>query len=117
VYAVLILDNIGIIEVDGQYGFPPQAALPIVTITICSIVVFIAFLGCCGAIRESVCMTMSYSVFLLILLILQSVIVVNLYLYKDEFLNSMSKFIDMAWEQELKEPGIFESIQQSVSPI
>jgi len=41
------------------------------------------------------------------------VIVINLCFYKDEFLNSINNFIDMTWEQERKEPGIFEVIQQS----
>jgi len=89
VYGVLILKSIGTIEVNGQVGFPPQALMPIVLISLGSVVVFISFLGCCGAIRESVCMTMSYAVFLLILLILQLTLVVLLFTNKDKFEDAM----------------------------
>ncbi|XP_022225628.1 23 kDa integral membrane protein [Drosophila obscura] len=115
VYGVLILRSIGTIEVNGQVGFPPQALMPIVLIGLGSIVVFISFLGCCGAIRESVCMTMSYAVFLLILLILQLTIVVLLYTNKDKFNDAMGNVIDQAWEsREAREGGVFDAIQKSL---
>ncbi|XP_068147116.1 23 kDa integral membrane protein [Drosophila tropicalis] len=115
VYGVLILNSIGTIEVNGQVGFPPQAAMPIILIAIGSIVVFISFLGCCGAIRESVCMTMSYAVCLLILLILQLTIVVLLFTNRDKFDASMGEVIDQAWKsRESREGGVFDAIQKSL---
>ncbi|XP_036330525.1 23 kDa integral membrane protein [Rhagoletis pomonella] len=114
VFGVLILNNIGTIEVDGQVGFPPQAIVPIILITIGSIVVFISFLGCCGAIRESVCMTMTYAVFLLVLLILQLTIVVLLWTNKDKFTAAMGEVIDKAWEKEARQSGVFDAIQRSL---
>ncbi|EDW01551.1 GH21499 [Drosophila grimshawi] len=115
VYGVLILQSIGTIEVNGQVGFPPQAALPIIMITLGSVVVFISFLGCCGAIRESVCMTMSYAVCLLILLILQLTIVVLLFTNKEKFDTAMGDVIDKAWEsREAREGGVFDAIQKSL---
>jgi len=115
VFGVLILNSIGTIRVNGQVGFPPQALLPIILITLGSIVVFISFLGCCGAIRESVCMTMSYAVCLLVLLILQMTIVVLLFTNKDKFNTAMGDVIDKAWEsRESREGGVFDAIQGSV---
>ncbi|XP_054738994.1 23 kDa integral membrane protein [Anastrepha obliqua] len=114
VFGVLILNSIGTIEVDGQVGFPPQAILPIVLITIGSIVVFISFLGCCGAIRESVCMTMTYAVFLLVILILQLTIVVLLWANKDKFTAAMGEVIDKAWETKSRQTGVFDAIQRSL---
>ncbi|XP_034478379.1 leukocyte surface antigen CD53 [Drosophila innubila] len=115
VFGVLILNSIGTIEVNGQVGFPPQALLPIVLITIGSIVVFISFLGCCGAIRESVCMTMSYAVCLLVLLILQLTIVVLLFTHKDKFNMAMGEVIDKAWEsRESRKGGVFDAIQTTL---
>lgn len=112
---MLILQSIGTIEVNGQVGFPPQAALPIIMITLGSIVVFISFLGCCGAIRESVCMTMSYAVCLLVLLILQLTVVVLLFTNKDKFDNAMGEVIDKVWDnRETREGGVFDAIQKSV---
>jgi len=116
VYGVLILKSIGTIEVNGQVGFPPQALMPIVLISLGSVVVFISFLGCCGAIRESVCMTMSYAVFLLILLILQLTLVVLLFTNKDKFEDAMGNVIENAWKSDTaQEGGVFDAIQKSVS--
>lgn len=114
VFGVLMLNEIGTIQVDGQVGFPPQAALPIGLITFGSIVVFISFLGCCGAIREDVCMTMCYAVIMLILLIVQLVIVVMLWTNKEKITDAMGQVIDAAWEKESVENGVFEAIQKSV---
>ncbi|CAD7015433.1 unnamed protein product [Ceratitis capitata] len=114
VFGALMLNSIGTIEVNGQVGFPVQAIMPIILITIGSIVVFISFLGCCGAIRESVCMTMSYAVFLLVLLILQLTIVVLLWTNKEKFNTAMGEVIDKAWEQQSRESGVFEAIQRSL---
>lgn len=103
------------IEVDGNSGFPPQALLPIGMITIGSIVVFISFLGCCGAIREDVCMTMCYAVLMLILLIVQLVVVVLLWTNKDKIVKAMDDVVDSAWQREAREAGVFEAVQKSVS--
>ncbi|KAH8372826.1 hypothetical protein KR009_005682, partial [Drosophila setifemur] len=114
VYGVLILKSIGTIEVNSRVGFPPQALMPIVLISIGSIVVFISFLGCCGAIRESVCMTMSYAVFLLILLILQLTLVVLLFTKKDKLDNAMGEVIEKAWDSDQGRGGVFDAIQKSL---
>ncbi|EDV35866.1 uncharacterized protein Dana_GF12682 [Drosophila ananassae] len=114
VYGVLILKSIGTIEVNGQVGFPPQALMPIVLISIGSIVVFISFLGCCGAIRESVCMTMSYAVFLLILLIVQLTLVVLLFTNKEKFNTAMGDVIDKAWQSDRGRGGVFDALQKSL---
>ncbi|XP_030376339.1 23 kDa integral membrane protein [Scaptodrosophila lebanonensis] len=114
VFGVIILKDIGTIEVNGQVGFPPQAAIPIIIITICSVVVFISFLGCCGAIRESVCMTMSYAVCLLILLILQLTVVVLLFTNKDKVNDAMGEVIDKAWDsRDARNTAVFDALQQS----
>ncbi|EDW51570.1 23 kDa integral membrane protein-like [Drosophila sechellia] len=115
VYGVLILKSIGPIEVNGQVGFPPQALMPIILISLGSIVVFISFLGCCGAIRESVCMTMSYAVFLLILLILQLTLVILLFTNKEKFENAMGNVIENAWMADTThKDGVFDTIQKSL---
>lgn len=115
VYGVLILKSIGVVEVNGQVGFPLQALMPIILISLGSIVVFISFLGCCGAIRESVCMTMSYATFLLILLILQLTLVVLLFTHREEFENAMGNVIENAWNSEhTYKGGVFDTIQKSL---
>lgn len=118
VYGVMLLQSIGMIEINGQVGYPPQAAIPIVLIALCSVVVFIAGLGCCGAMRESVCMMMTYAVFLLMMLILQTIIVVLLWSHKENFRTAMGSLIDEAWNSEVQggtnKPGVFGILQRSL---
>ncbi|KAM7344565.1 tetraspanin 42Ee isoform 1-T2 [Cochliomyia hominivorax] len=113
VYGAIVLNSIGVIKADKQVDFLPEVAVPMCLITIGSIVVFISFLGCCGAIREDVCMTMCYAVFMLILLILQLVLVVLVWTNKEKITSVMGEVIDRAWERESREAGFFEAIQKS----
>jgi len=66
----------------GPYGYPP-----ILMMVIGCVVFLIAFMGCCGTLRESKCMMVTYAAFLLILLIAQVALVVLLATKRDEALN------------------------------
>lgn len=54
---------------------------PWVFIVIGAIMFVIAFFGCCGAIRESHCMVVTYAVFLLVIIIVQVAIAILLFTY------------------------------------
>ncbi|XP_077293189.1 tetraspanin 42Ed isoform X2 [Arctopsyche grandis] len=55
--------------------------MPIWCIIIGSIIFVIAFFGCCGAVRESHCMVVTYAVIMLIIIILQVVIGILIFVY------------------------------------
>ncbi|KAH8301675.1 hypothetical protein KR059_008258, partial [Drosophila kikkawai] len=114
VYGVIIMKSIELIKVNGEVGFPPQGLLPIVLIFMGLIVLFISFLGCCGAISESICMTMSYAVFMLILLTLQLTLIVLRFTNKDNFDLAMGDVIEKAWEVDRGRGGVFDAIQKSL---
>lgn len=61
--------------------------IPIVVIALGCVVFIISFCGCCGAIRESQCMLMSYAVFLLVLVIGVAVGMYFAFTSKDDFVN------------------------------
>jgi len=63
----------------GPYTFPP-----ILMMVVGGVVFIIAFMGCCGTIRESKCMMMTYAVLLLILLIAEVAIAVGIYTHQAE---------------------------------
>ncbi|XP_060804364.1 CD63 antigen [Amyelois transitella] len=69
------------IDVNLQLG-------PITTIVVGAVVFLVAFYGCCGAIRESNCMLVTYSIFMIVLMIakiaLATFIFVNLSELTDE---------------------------------
>lgn len=60
-------------------------SVPITLIVIGAIIFVVAFFGCCGAVRESECMTMTYAFFLFVILVAQIVMAVLVFLYKDDF--------------------------------
>ena len=91
-----------------------EVAVPTSLIAIGCIVLFIAFLGCCGAIRENAGMTMCYSVIMLMLLIVKVVLIFGVWINKDQIINGMGRIIDEAWESSRNQPAIFESIEKSV---
>lgn len=70
---------------------------PIVLIVIGSIILVISFFGCCGAIRESTCMIMTYSSFLMVMLLIKVAIGVYILVYSVDFQNEILKAYDRIW--------------------
>ncbi|XP_055858692.1 23 kDa integral membrane protein-like [Episyrphus balteatus] len=97
VFGSLVLSNLGDIR-DFADTFE-TSSIPISIIVIGCIIFIISFVGCCGAIREDTCLTMTYSIFMLILFVLQMIMVVYIWIERESFLNAMNKIVDKAWEQ------------------
>ncbi|XP_063625056.1 23 kDa integral membrane protein-like [Cydia splendana] len=70
--------------IDGWYEFGPIA-----TMVVGSIVFFIAFLGCCGAIRESNCMLVTYSIFMIVLMVLKIALATIVFVNADSLATSV----------------------------
>ncbi|KAL5287327.1 CD63.2 family protein [Megaselia abdita] len=85
--------------------------LPIVAICLGSVVFIIAFLGCCGALRENNCMTMTYSFLLLALLVCQIVFVVMVWVYQSQLLVEFDNAFNLAWKQRNDDPAVMDSFQ------
>lgn len=68
---------------DIEAVFPENnpTIIPIIIVVLGSIIFFISFLGCCGAIRDNQCMVSSYAFFLLVIVVLQVVLAVFAFLY------------------------------------
>lgn len=113
VYGVLILQATKLIEYKDLVRFPPQALLPIVLISVGSIVIFISFLGSFGAICESFFLTISYAVILEILLNLQVTLIVLLFINMEKFDTAMGDAIDMAWNSDRGRGNVFAAIENS----
>jgi CD63 antigen len=80
-------------EVDKAFKDIDVYSVPIALIVIGSIIFIIAFFGCCGAIRESQCMTMTYAFLLFVLIVLQVVIAVVIFIYQEDFRREVEKAI------------------------
>ncbi|XP_073946443.1 23 kDa integral membrane protein-like [Choristoneura fumiferana] len=70
--------------IDGFYEFGPIASM-----VVGSVVFLIAFLGCCGAIRESNCMLVTYSIFMIVLMILKVALGTVVFVNADSLVSSV----------------------------
>jgi len=79
-YANIDKANFFMDKVNNEVNF---SAPPIILIVVGSIIFVIAFFGCCGAIRESHCMIVTFAVFLLVILIIQIAIGIFIFVKRD----------------------------------
>jgi CD63 antigen len=88
--------------------------IPILCIVIGAIVFITAFLGCCGAVRESTCMLTTYAIVLLTIFIIQVAIGVYAFLQiKDEnaFYSALNKNMQRTFDQIFINQEANETIQ------
>jgi CD63 antigen len=97
VVAGITLVTVGVMTTNslGQFGTliqPSELAVPSKLFIVVGVVVFIiAFLGCCGAVRENHCMMMTYSVLIALILILEVGASVASYYFADEVEEILNK--------------------------
>ncbi|CAB3234655.1 unnamed protein product [Arctia plantaginis] len=72
---------------------------PWVFIIIGAVMFVIAFFGCCGAIRESHCMVVTYAIFLLVIIIVQVVIAVLLFTYGDTIKQGLMRSVKTVFDK------------------
>uniref|UniRef100_U5EYJ6 Tetraspanin n=1 Tax=Corethrella appendiculata TaxID=1370023 RepID=U5EYJ6_9DIPT len=85
-------------ELDKLVEEHNAGAPPIALIVLGSIIFIISFFGCCGAIRESYCMSLTYGFFLLVLLIAQIVIAALIFIYIGDVVTAAKNAFDTIWE-------------------
>uniref|UniRef100_A0A6P7GRL2 CD63 antigen-like n=1 Tax=Diabrotica virgifera virgifera TaxID=50390 RepID=A0A6P7GRL2_DIAVI len=68
----------------SQFVYEGYQSIPLALIIVGVIIFIIAFFGCCGAVKENHCMIITFSVFLLIILILEVVVGVVAYVKKNQ---------------------------------
>ncbi|XP_059612554.1 23 kDa integral membrane protein-like isoform X2 [Phlebotomus argentipes] len=89
---IIVLVNAA--DLEKLFGDYNAIAAPILLIILGSVVFVIAFFGCCGAIRESHCLTMTYAAFMLILIIGQIVIAAITFAFAGDIASVMTKTFD-----------------------
>ncbi|XP_073845829.1 23 kDa integral membrane protein-like [Musca autumnalis] len=105
---LIVLGSIMVNNVGGFSDFSDAIntdIIPILIIVLGCIIFVIAFFGCCGAIRESVCCTSIYAVFMFIVFCLQIALVVWMFVKRTDFLNSMDKVVTTVWNENNETNG------------
>lgn len=70
---------------------------PITAMVVGGIVFLIAFFGCCGAIRESNCMLVTYSIFMLILMVIKLTLSIMIFVKLDDIVQSIPTWLNEAF--------------------
>nr|CAH7737086.1 unnamed protein product [Callosobruchus chinensis] len=86
---------------------------PLLSIIIGAVVFITAFLGCCGAVKESTCMLTTYSIILLTIFILQVAIGVYLFLQiKDthQFKSAIRENVQKTFDKRFRNPEANETM-------
>ncbi|XP_032518177.2 23 kDa integral membrane protein-like [Danaus plexippus] len=85
---------------------------PIGAMVIGSIIFLVAFFGCCGAIRESNCMLIVYSIFMIMLMILKVTLATLIFVKQDELLTNIPVWLN---ETFTRDQIAFQGIEKSFS--
>jgi len=90
--------------------------VPILFMIIGAIIFIVAFFGCCGAIKESHCMTVTYSTFLMVMLIAQIVLAIIVFVYIGDLQEATRPVIRQLWGRHGEPAGrqIWDGIQQTL---
>jgi len=93
----------------GPYQLPP-----LLMIVVGSVIFLISFMGCCGVIRESKCMMMTYATVLMLLLIGEIAIVVLVHYYQDDFKDSVKNGLEESiskWQDQQEVRDVWDTMQ------
>ncbi|XP_034478383.1 23 kDa integral membrane protein [Drosophila innubila] len=112
VFGALFFSNIQ--NVDDFTEALRTQQVPVTMIVLGTIILLISWFGCCGAIRESYCMSMTYSILLFVLMIGQLAFVIYIWLQKDRYLVMMGDVVEKAWERRTRRSDYMDAIQKSM---
>ncbi|CAB3240714.1 unnamed protein product [Arctia plantaginis] len=85
---------------------------PITAMVVGGVVFLIAFFGCCGAIRESNCMLVTYSVFMLILMVVKLTLAILIFVKLDDIVKQIPDMLNDAFTRDRQS---FQEIQRTFS--
>uniref|UniRef100_A0A1A9Z7J0 Tetraspanin n=1 Tax=Glossina pallidipes TaxID=7398 RepID=A0A1A9Z7J0_GLOPL len=111
IFGSLMVSNIG--EIPSTPESIQANSVPIVILVLGCIIFVIAFLGCCGAIRENACCTMTYSVIMLTLFICQLALVIFIWQQRVQILDKMDDVIIKIWDQRHTDQKVMDALQIS----
>ncbi|KAH8267075.1 hypothetical protein KR018_001717 [Drosophila ironensis] len=98
VFGSLMLTSIE--NVSDFDGAVTPISFEVITIVIGCVTFLVAFFGCCGTIRENICLTKLYTSMMFVLFILQLVLTCWVFVNRSAFLGDMSKLVSNLWDNK-----------------
>lgn len=92
-------------------NIPLINVFPILSIVLGSIIFVVAFFGCCGAIKENSCMLTTYTIFLIILCILQIALSSWCWATQKNLIDKAGVYAQDVWDNRAKNPIALDSVQ------
>lgn len=90
------------------------AQIPIGFIVLGGLIFIIAFFGCCGAIRESYCMSMTYAVALFVLILADIALIVYIFVARSNQQELITKAVNKLWQTANQEQSAFKGLQAAL---
>lgn len=88
--------------------------IPIGLIVLGSLIFIIAFFGCCGAIRESYCMSMTYAVSLFVLIVLDIALIVYIFIARSNQNDILTKAVEKLWKTGTEPGSAFRGLEAAL---
>nr|VZH99990.1 unnamed protein product [Spirometra erinaceieuropaei] len=88
------------------YGLKAQEYGVVIGLLVLGLLIFfLGFLGCCGAWKESICMLTTFATIIGILLVVQVIVAIVGFVYKDEIPKIAKEYLDRALEEAKSQGG------------
>ncbi|WKX90659.1 hypothetical protein Q1695_009480 [Nippostrongylus brasiliensis] len=112
--SVLQLKFAGVLDILGD----ERLATPVILLAFGSLCTLLGFLGCCGAIRENYCLTVSFAVLLALVIMIETAAVITAYALHEDLRTGLSAQLQMGLSRYNRSSGVqmaWDQTQQTLS--
>ncbi|BFG06159.1 CD63 antigen-like [Drosophila madeirensis] len=88
-------------------------SVAIIILVLGCLIFLVAFMGCCGAIREDACCLTTYSSVMMVLLISQLVLIIYVWVDHVQIQQSLEKIVQTIWDQRKTDSILLDTMQRS----
>ncbi|KAH8237210.1 hypothetical protein KR038_007049 [Drosophila bunnanda] len=88
-------------------------SVAIIILVLGCLIFLVAFMGCCGAIRENACCLTTYSVVMLVLLVSQLALIIYVWIDHVQIQTSLEKIVQTIWDQRKTDSLLLDTMQRS----
>ncbi|EDV35865.1 uncharacterized protein Dana_GF12681 [Drosophila ananassae] len=88
-------------------------SVAIIILVLGCLIFLIAFMGCCGAIRENACCLTTYSSVMMVLLVGQLALIIYVWIDHVQIQQSLEKIVQTIWDQRKSDSLLLDTLQRS----
>ncbi|XP_017093879.1 23 kDa integral membrane protein [Drosophila bipectinata] len=88
-------------------------SVAIIILVLGCLIFLVAFMGCCGAIRENACCLTTYSSVMMVLLVGQLALIIYVWIDHVQIQQSLEKIVQTIWDQRKSDSLLLDTLQRS----